>query len=112
MVRLTRHPAGPPSISVTAEWLDELSIETANLLHLLEEEDSQSLLTHLPHLKNDFKLICMAIKVIIVQSKRDRPDLARVLARSQMTFAYRMMMARFQLAWGRFRFSCSRPRPD
>jgi hypothetical protein len=111
MVRLTYHFAAPQPISVTAEWLDELSVETTALLHLVGEKDSQSLRTHLPHLKNDFKLICMAVKVIIVQSKRDRPDLVRVLARNEITFAYRIMMVRLELAWGRFLFSCSRPRP-
>jgi hypothetical protein len=111
MVRLTRRFAGPPPISVTAEWLDQLSIETTNLLCLVGEEDGQSPRTHLPRLKDDFKLICMAIKVLIVQSNRDRPDLARVLVRNQMKFGYRMMMVRFHFAWGRIRFSFFRPRP-
>jgi len=53
---------------------------------------------HLRHLKNGFRLICMALKIIIVESKRDRPDLAWVLARNQMTFAYRMMTIRVKLA--------------
>ena len=132
MVRLTRHFAAPLPISVTAEWLDQLSIETSDLLRLLGEEDHQVLHTqpgfthksatkhhiqrcqllqeHLPRLKSDFRLASMAVKVFIVQSKRDRPDLARVLVRSQITFAYRMMTVRFQLACGRLRlFSFSRP---
>ena len=132
MVRLTRHFAAPQPISVTAEWLGQLSIETTDLLHLLGEEDHQVLHTqpgftpklatkhhiqrcqllqeHLPRLKDDFRLICLAVKVIMVQSERDRPDLARVLVRSQITFAYRMMKVRLHLAWGRLRwFSFSRP---
>src|ERR1035441_9099990 len=132
MVRLTRHFAAPQPISVTAEWLDQLSIETTDLLHLLGEEDHQVLHTqpgftpksatkhhiqrcqllqeHLPRLKSDFRLASMAVKVFIVQSERDRPDLARALVRSQMTFSYRMMMVRLHLAWGRLRlFSFSRP---
>ena len=112
MVRLTRHFAGPQVISVTAAWIDELSVETTDLLHLLSEKDGQSLRTHLPRLRDDFRLICMAIKFLIVQSSHDRPDLARVLVRSQITFAYRMMVVRFDLAWDRWRlFSSSRPRP-
>jgi hypothetical protein len=124
MVKLTRHFAAPQPISVTAEWLDELSIDTANLLRLLDEERPQSFrsqpdftpkmatklriqrcqLFHkrLRHPKNDFKLICMALKVIIVESKQDRPDLAWVLVRNQMTYAYGMMMVRFQLV--RYRY--------
>jgi hypothetical protein len=111
MVRLTRRFAGPPPISVTAEWLDQLSIETTNLLCLVGEEDCQSVRTHLRHLRDDFRLVCMAIKVIMVHSEYDRPDLARVLVWTQMKFAYRMVMVRCQLAWDRFRFSRSRPRP-
>jgi hypothetical protein len=102
MVRLTCHFAGPPPISVTAEWLDQLSIETSALLRLIGENGGQSVRTHLPRLRADFRLICMAVKVIIVQSNRDRPDLVRVLVRNQMEFAYRMMMVRFQLV--RYRF--------
>jgi hypothetical protein len=102
MVRLTYHFAAPP-ISVTAEWLEELSVETTVLLRLAGESDSQTLRTHLPQLKSDFKLISRAVKVIIVQSKRDRPDLVRALARNQITFAYRMTMVRLRFAWRRFR---------
>jgi hypothetical protein len=110
MVRLTRHFAGPPPISVTGGWLDQLSNETTDLLRLVGEEDGQSLRTHLPRLKVDFRRICMAVKVLMVQSERDRPDLGRLLMRNQITFTYRMMMVRFQLAWDCFRFSFSRPR--
>ena len=124
MVKLTRHFASPQPISVTAEWIDELSIDATNLLRLLNEERFQFLRTQpdftpkmatklriqrcqlfherLRHLRNDFKLICMALKVIIVESKQDRPDLAWVLVRNQMTFAYGMMMVRFQLV--RYRY--------
>jgi hypothetical protein len=57
---------------------------------------------HLRHLEEDFKLICMALKVIIVQSKYDRPDLAWALVRNQMTFACGMTRVRFQLV--RYRY--------
>jgi hypothetical protein len=84
MVRLTRHFAGPQAISVTAAWIDELSVETTDLLHLLGEKGGQSLRTHRPRLRDDFRLVRMAIKVLMVQSNHDRPDLARVLVRSQI----------------------------
>ena len=124
MVRLTRHFAAPQPISVTAEWIDELSIDATHLLRLLDEERFQFFRTEpdftpkmatklriqrcqlfherLRHLDNDFKLVCMALKVIIVESKHDRPDLAWALVRNQMTFAYGMMMVRFQLV--RYRY--------
>ena len=122
-VKLILHFAAPPSIPVTAEWLDELSADVTDLLRLLDEEESQFLRTqpgfppkpapklssrrcrllkrHLSRLENDFRLACLAIKVIIVQSERDRSDLAWLLIRNQVKFTSRMMMARFQLAWGR-----------
>ena len=46
MVRLTRHFAAPQPISVTAEWLDQLSIETTDLLRLLDKERLQLLPTN------------------------------------------------------------------
>lgn len=99
MVWLTRYLARPP-ITVTAERFDELFAKTTDLMRLLGEEDGQVLRTHLPRLKDDFKLICMAVKLIMLQSERDRPDLARLLVRSQITFAYRMMRVRFRLGVG------------
>ena len=100
---LTRHFATQKSVSVTPEWLDELSVETGELLRLAGEEPDiqrcQRLHEQLPRLKEDFKLICLAIKVIMVQSNRDRPDLAWALVRSQVTFAYRVVQ--LQLARGR-----------
>ena len=119
MVRLTRHFAAPQPISVTAEWIDELSIDATHLLRLLDEERFQFFRTEpdftpkmatklriqrcqlfherLRHLDNDFKLVCMALKVIIVESKHDRPDLAWALVRNQTTFVCGMMMVRLQL---------------
>jgi hypothetical protein len=57
---------------------------------------------HLRHLEDDFKLVCIALKVIIVQSKQDRPDLASALLRNQITFSYRMKVVRFRLLCIRF----------
>ena len=57
---------------------------------------------YLRNLDNDFKRICMALKVLMVQSEHDRPDLASVLVRNQMTFAYGMTMVRFQLVCYRY----------
>jgi hypothetical protein len=122
VVGLTRHLAVQQPIAVTAEWLDQISTETDELLRLVGEEAvpvrprSTSGWTvevclihdHLPRLKNDFKLISHAVKAIILQSDRDRPDLARALVRSQVIFAYRVMTLQYQLARGRLR----RPAPS
>ncbi len=125
IVRFTRHFAAPQATSVTAEWIAELTIDATNLLRLLDEgqfqffrtqpdftsklatkfrvERCQLLREHLRHLENDFKLVCEALKVIIVESRQDRPDLASLLLRNQITFAYRMVRVRFRLMcfrWG------------
>ena len=94
-------------------------IDTTNLIKLFDEEGlscfhAQRIATklriqrchlvreHLRHLKNDFKLICMALKVIIVESRHDRPDLAWALVRNQITFTHRMMIFRIHLVCFRY----------
>ena len=57
---------------------------------------------YLRHLDNDFKRVCMALKVLMVCSAHDRPDLASVLLRSQLTFAYGMIVVRFQMVLYRY----------
>jgi hypothetical protein len=121
LVKLTRYSALPERLPVTAEWIDELSIDRYRpMLRLLNQEDVDFLCTqpgftaqmatkfriqrcqlfrgYLRCLDSDFKRICMALKVLLVQAKHDRPDLASVLMRYQMTFAYGMMTVQFQLA--------------
>jgi hypothetical protein len=39
-------------------------------------------------IENDFQAVCWAIKALTVQSKIDRPDLVRMLLRSQIAFAF------------------------
>ena len=121
LVKLTRHFTSLQHLPVTANWIDELSIDRYRpMLRLLNQEDVQFLRTqpgytpqmatkfrlqrcqlflkYLLDLDNDFRRICMALKILMVQSKHDRPDLASVLVRSQITFAWGMMMVQFQLA--------------
>ena len=124
MVKWPRHFAAPQPISVTAEWIDELSIDATNLLRLLDEERFQFLRTQpdftpkmatklriqrcqlfherLRHLKTISSSSAWRSRLIIVESEHDRPDLAWVLLRNQMTFACGMMMVRFQLV--RYRY--------
>jgi len=52
----------------------------------------------------DFKRFCVALKVVLVQSKHDRPDLASVLLRNQLEFAWRMMIIQFRLTCYRHGF--------
>jgi hypothetical protein len=122
-----RHFASPQHLPVTVEWIDELSIERYRpMLRLLNQEDllflrrqagftpqmatkfriqrCQLFQEYLRQLDADFKRICMALKVLVVQSKYDRPDLASVLVQNQMTFAYGMMMVQVQLVFYRYGF--------
>ena len=125
LVGLALHFASPQHLPVNGEWIEELRIERYRpMLRLLSQEDlhflrAQPGLTpqmatkfriqrcrlfqeYLRHLDNDFKRICAALKVLMVQSEHDRPDLASVLVRNQMTFACGMMMVQFQLVFYRY----------
>ena len=122
---LARRLASPQHLTVSAEWIEELAIERYRpMLRLLHQEDlhflraqpgftpnmaakfrvqrCQLFQEYLRHLDYDFKRICVALKGLIVQSEYDRPDLASVLVRNQMTFACGMMMVRFQLVFYRY----------
>jgi hypothetical protein len=53
-------------------------------------------------LDDDFKRICLALKVLIVQSKQDRPDLASALVWNQMRFACGIMIVQVKLVCYRY----------
>lgn len=95
---------------VTAEWIEELSIERYRpMLRLLDDRDVRALLRkpgippekvaqfrhercrifqkYLRRLNADFASVCWALKVIMMQSQVDRPDLAGTLLRAQIRFA-------------------------
>jgi hypothetical protein len=114
------------SLPVTAEWIDELSIERYRpMLRLLEEGDLEYLrkqpgftprmLTrlrvqrcqlfrdYLRCLDTDFGRVCAALKLVMLQSKQDRPDLAGALLRHQIQFAAGVIGVQFRLLlyrWG------------
>jgi tRNA/tmRNA/rRNA uracil-C5-methylase (TrmA/RlmC/RlmD family) len=125
LVELFRRFGSPQQFPVTAEWIDELSVERYRpMLRLLNQEDvhflriqpgftkqmatkirlqrCQVFQEYLRHLDNDFKRICSALKVLMVQSKQDRPDLASLLLRNQITFAYGMIMVQARLVCYRY----------
>ena len=125
LVKLTRRFASPQYLPVTAGWIEELSIERYRpMLRLLNKEDldflraqpgftprmatdfriqrCHLLLEYLRALEIDFKRICTALKVLMVQAEHDRPDLASVLLRNEMTFAYGMTVVQFQLVFYRY----------
>ena len=102
-------------LPVTAEWIDELSVERYRpMLRLLDSRDLDFLKSqpgftpsmaeklrkqrcqvfrgYLRCLCADFSRICAAIKLLMLHSRRDRPDLAGILVRNQMLFAVGMYL--------------------
>src|SRR5215813_4243110 len=98
-ILLRKLASGPRTLPVTAEWIDDLSVERYRpMIRLLSEDDlrfvsSQPGFTsrmgrefraqrykmvhgYLGWLQADFERICTAIRVLILQSQHDRPDLA------------------------------------
>jgi len=123
---LYRRASSGPSLPVTAEWIDELSVERYQpMMRLLEGDDlrflqlqsgftagmeqdfrrerSRIFRSYLQCLHLDFQRVSMALKVVMVQSRYDRPDLAAALVRSQRAFAFGMLMVHGRLLlyrWG------------
>ncbi len=113
-------------LPLNAEWIDELSIERYRpMMRLLDERDleflrsqpgftprmaarlrqqrSQIFRGYLRCLAGDFRRVCTAVKVLMLQSRRDRPDLASALVRAQAQFAAGMALAHVRLffyRWG------------
>jgi len=97
------------SLPVTAEWIDELSVERYRpMMRLLDSGDleflrfqagySRRMESHLRAqrcqifrgylrcLNMDFRRVTMALKLVMVQSQQDRPDLASILIHHQVMF--------------------------
>jgi len=106
---------------ITANWIEELSVERYRpMLRLLDPDelqklDSESGLTpeaiselraersrifrqYLHSLRADFKRVCAALKIVMAQASKDRPDLASILVRSQARFALGCALVELRLA--------------
>jgi len=114
------------SLPLNAEWIDELSIERYRpMMRLLDGGDLEFLRSqpgftprmasrlraqrcqifrgYLRCLNGDFQRVCAAIKILMLQSREDRPDLAGLLLQQQVMFACGMGMVYFRLflyRWG------------
>ena len=114
------------SLPLTAEWIDELSIERYRpMMHLLDASDLESLRSqpgytpgmaarlrlercqlfrgYLRSLRMDFQRVCAAVKLLMLHSSSDRPDLASVLVHRQLMFECGMILVGFRLflyRWG------------
>jgi hypothetical protein len=123
---LSKLGSASPSLPVTAEWIDELSTDRYRpMMRLLDSEDIEFLRSqagyiptmesklraqryqifrgYLRCLDSDFKRVCMALKLVLVQSEQDRPDLSAVLVHHKIMFASGLLAVNFRLfmyRWG------------
>ena len=121
LVWLARRIASPlVSLPVTAGWIEELSADRYRpMMRLLASEDIEFLRSmpgfrpadawrlraqrsrifrgYLGCISRDFRQVIMALKLILVQSAQDRPDLAAVLVRQQFLFALALVRAHLEL---------------
>ncbi len=109
------------ALPVDTEWIEELSVERYRpMMRLLDQDDilflrSQPGFTprlevalrnercrlfrgYLSLLEADFRRVSMAIKILMLQSRYDRPDLASTLLRHQAVFALGITLVRIRLA--------------
>jgi len=108
-VMARRLASADSSFPLTAEWIDELSIERYRpMMHLLDDGDLEFLRSqpgftpgmaaklrmqrcqifrgYLRRLRADFQRVCAALKFLMVHSRDDRPDLASALVHYQVMF--------------------------
>ena len=118
-VRNALRPAS--TLPATTGWFDEVSTERyLPMVHLLSEDDlsflrqqpgftprmekrlrrdrCRAFRAYLQSMQVDFSRICTALKLIILQSRQDRPDLASALVRSQAKFAWAMTIANLNVS--------------
>jgi hypothetical protein len=114
------------NLPVTSEWIEDLSLDRYRpMLRMLDGGDIEFLRSqpgftpsmatklraqrtkifagYLKSLETDFVRVCSAIKLIMVQSQHDRPELAETLIRQQISFAFLMLSVRGRLvlySWG------------
>lgn len=107
-------------LPVTAEWIDELSPDRYRpMLRLLDAEDFNYLRAqpgftprlerklrvqryqifrgYLRTLSTDFRRISAALRLLMLASRRDRPELAAALLRHQVNFACSLIVVYFRL---------------
>jgi hypothetical protein len=113
--------ASAAKLPLTADWIDDLSVERYRpMLRLLDDTELRLLCSrtgvapdlvaqlrrqrvaifrgYLRSLRSDFNRICAAMKVLLLQAGTDRPDLASLLIHSQIAFAWSLMLIHARLA--------------
>lgn len=123
---LRRLGSADRTLPVTAEWIDELSTDryrpmmrlldsgdieflrseagfTSKLESKLRAQRCQIIRGYLRCLDMDFQRVCTALKLVLVQSEQDRPDLSAVLVHHRIMFASGLLAVHFRLflyRWG------------
>jgi hypothetical protein len=124
VVWAARRSASPPEF-LNPDWLDDLSMPDRYrpLLRLLDRGDFDFLRSqpgctprmlarfrrqrfrvacaYLRALRTDFDRVSLALKLLLLNSPVDRPELTRALVRSRILFASAMMMMRIRLLFFR-----------
>jgi hypothetical protein len=114
------------TLPVTAEWIDELSTDryrpmmrlldageieflrsqggfTMKMESKLRAQRCQIFRGYLRCLEMDFRRVCTALRLVLVQSEQDRPDLSAILVHHQIMFGTGLLAVHFRLflyRWG------------
>jgi hypothetical protein len=114
------------NLPLNSDWIEELSVERYRpMLRMLDSGDIEFLRSqpgftpqmgaklrqqraqmfsgYLRSLESDFSRVCSAMKMVMLHSNQDRPELATALLRQQFQFATGMINVRSQLflyRWG------------
>jgi hypothetical protein len=117
---LRKVASGNNGLPLTSEWIDDLSLDryrpmmqmldgrdieflcsqpgyTPDIAKKLRSQRTRIFRSYLSSLEADFGRVCSAIKVVMLQSDCDRPELAEGLLRQQVTFAFAMLSVRAHL---------------
>ena len=70
---------------------------TPRMESALRRERCEAFQRYLRALRADFSLCSLALKMVILQSQEDRPDLAIAVLRNQATFAWGLVGVRFRI---------------
>ena len=71
---------------------------TPKLASHIRKEHCRAFRGYLQCLQNDFQSVCWAMKVLMLQSQTDRPDLAALLLRSQFAFSCTVLQLQVRVA--------------
>lgn len=112
--------AGPKTLPVSVDWISELSAARYRPMQRLLDEEDYTFLANQPGcdrrllrrmrserrrlfrgylacLGRDFGRVCAALKLLMVHSAHDRPDLAGIIYKQQALFAFGVLGVQWHL---------------